>query len=66
MNFFRRKNVFNLLVTRQIDLDQVPNKEAAWFREASQVSGGDASLPGCLDCVKGNQKEMLYESGPQF
>lgn len=48
-------NVFNLLVMRQdITLDQMGTRrdklwpEAAWVREASQVSGDDASLLGTL------------------
>lgn len=47
--FFRGKNVFNLLIRRQErDLDQIWNNEAACFREASQVSGGDANILGTL------------------
>lgn len=60
-------NVFNLLVMRQdIALDQMGTRrnklwpEAGWFREAIQVSGGEANLLGtliplsaCLHYIKG-------------
>lgn len=55
------------MVTRQeIDLDQIWNKEAAQFREASQVSEGVVNLLGtlipmsaCLHYTTGNRKKKF-------